>query len=105
MMNGINDELILAARLLLATLFLIFGWRKLRDFSGHRQSNGAAWRSDAATGCCRSDFHGASGRVRGRHWRVHASLRCTDVFLHAGNRAYRASLLDNDRCGSSRQYG
>jgi putative oxidoreductase len=34
MMNDINDELILAARLLLATLFLIFGWRKLRDFSG-----------------------------------------------------------------------
>ena len=33
-MNPINDELILAARLLLATLFLIFGWRKLRDFSG-----------------------------------------------------------------------
>ncbi len=30
----VNDELILAARLLLATLFLIFGWRKLRDFSG-----------------------------------------------------------------------
>ena len=30
----INDELILVARLLLATLFLIFGWRKLRDFSG-----------------------------------------------------------------------
>jgi putative oxidoreductase len=34
MMNNINDELILAARLLLATLFLIFGWRKLKDFSG-----------------------------------------------------------------------
>jgi putative oxidoreductase len=33
-MNGINDELILAARLLLATLFLIFGWRKLTDYSG-----------------------------------------------------------------------
>src|SRR6202167_2966183 len=32
--NGINDEVILAARLLLATLFLIFGCRKLRDFSG-----------------------------------------------------------------------
>jgi uncharacterized membrane protein YphA (DoxX/SURF4 family) len=28
-MDGINDQLILAARLLLATLFLIFGWRKL----------------------------------------------------------------------------
>jgi putative oxidoreductase len=34
MINGINDELILAARLYLATLFLIFGWRKLRDYSG-----------------------------------------------------------------------
>jgi putative oxidoreductase len=32
--NGVNDELILAARLLLATLFLIFGWRKLRDYAG-----------------------------------------------------------------------
>jgi putative oxidoreductase len=32
--NGISDELILAARLLLATLFLIFGWRKVRDYSG-----------------------------------------------------------------------
>lgn len=29
-----NDALILAARLLLATLFLIFGWRKLRDYQG-----------------------------------------------------------------------
>jgi putative oxidoreductase len=34
MINGINDEVILAARLLLATLFLIFGWRKVRDYSG-----------------------------------------------------------------------
>jgi len=33
-MNGVNDELILAARLLLTALFLIFGWRKLRDFPG-----------------------------------------------------------------------
>ncbi len=34
MIDGINDEVILVARLLLATLFLIFGWRKLRDYSG-----------------------------------------------------------------------
>jgi putative oxidoreductase len=33
MINGINDELTLAARLL-ATLFLIFGYRKLKDYSG-----------------------------------------------------------------------
>jgi putative oxidoreductase len=30
----VNNVLILSARLLLATLFLIFGWRKLRDYSG-----------------------------------------------------------------------
>ena len=34
MITGINDGVILAARLLLATLFLIFGWRKLKDYSG-----------------------------------------------------------------------
>jgi putative oxidoreductase len=34
MTNGITNEVILVARLLLATLFLIFGWRKLRDISG-----------------------------------------------------------------------
>jgi putative oxidoreductase len=32
--NHIDDEILLAARLLLTTLFLIFGLRKLRDFSG-----------------------------------------------------------------------
>jgi putative oxidoreductase len=34
MISDINDVVILVARLLLATLFLIFGWRKLRDYSG-----------------------------------------------------------------------
>ena len=34
MTNGIDDQVILLARLLLTPLFLIFGWRKLRDFSG-----------------------------------------------------------------------
>jgi len=34
MISGINDSIILAARLFLAALFLIFGWRKLRDYSG-----------------------------------------------------------------------
>ena len=33
-MNDRDDALILVARLLLATLFLIFGWRKLRDYPG-----------------------------------------------------------------------
>ena len=34
MESDINNEVILAARLLLAALFLIFGWRKLTDYSG-----------------------------------------------------------------------
>jgi putative oxidoreductase len=34
MENDVNGGLILAARLLLAALFLIFGWRKLTDYSG-----------------------------------------------------------------------
>jgi len=34
MINGVNDQVILAARLFLAALFLIFGWRKLWDYSG-----------------------------------------------------------------------
>jgi putative oxidoreductase len=34
MTNAINDEVILAARLFLAALFLIFGARKVRDYSG-----------------------------------------------------------------------
>ncbi len=34
MTNDISDGVILAARLFLAALFLIFGWRKLRDYSG-----------------------------------------------------------------------
>jgi putative oxidoreductase len=34
MENDISDGVILAARLLLAALFLIFGWRKLMDYSG-----------------------------------------------------------------------
>src|ERR1700691_2421320 len=34
MENGISDGVIFAARLFLAALFLIFGWRKLTDYSG-----------------------------------------------------------------------
>ena len=34
MIGNVSDEVILVARLLLATLFLIFGYRKLRDYSG-----------------------------------------------------------------------
>jgi uncharacterized membrane protein YphA (DoxX/SURF4 family) len=38
MINAINDEVVLAARLFLATLFLIFGWRKLRAYCPNNQT-------------------------------------------------------------------
>ena len=34
MTNGINDVVVVVARVFLATLFLIFGWRKVRDWPG-----------------------------------------------------------------------
>jgi putative oxidoreductase len=34
MVSEVNDAVILAARLCLSALFLIFGWRKRRDYSG-----------------------------------------------------------------------
>jgi putative oxidoreductase len=34
MLNGMTDGAVLMARLFLAPLFLMFGWRKLRDYSG-----------------------------------------------------------------------
>lgn len=34
MTNGIDDAVILAARVFLAALFLIFGWRKVQDYPG-----------------------------------------------------------------------
>ena len=105
MMNGINDELILAARLLLATLFLIFGWRKLRDFPGTVNQMVQLGVPTPVLAAAVATLHGTSGGVRGRYRRIHASRRCTDVFLHAGNRAYRTSLLDSEGCGLSRQYG
>ena len=104
MMNGINDELILAARLLLATLFLIFGWRKLRDFPGtvnQMVQLGVPMPLLAAAVTTFMELPVAFAVAIGAFTRP----RCTDVFIHAGNRAYRASLLDNDGYGSSRRYG
>ena len=33
-----------------------FRLQKAEGFSGHRESNGATWGSDATNGCCRSDL-------------------------------------------------
>ena len=105
MINNINDKVILAARLFLATLFLIFGWRKLRDYSGTVSQMVQDGVPTPVLATRRSDLHGASGCVRGRRWRVHTSFSRTLGFIHAGSFAYRASLLDNDRLGSTRQHG
>ena len=101
MMNGINDELILAARLLLATLFLIFGWRKLRDFPGtvnQMAQLGVPTPLTAAAVATFMELPVAFAVAIGAFTRPAAVLM---FFLHAGNRAYRTSLLDNDGYGSS----
>ena len=73
MMNGINDELILAARLLLATLFLIFGWRKVRDYSGTVDQMVQLGLPTAGPGDCRIDLHG-SFRSRSRSLLAHSHV-------------------------------
>ena len=101
MINGINDELILAARLLLATLFLIFGWRKLRDFSGtvsQMVQLGVPTPVLAAGVATFMELPVAFAVAVGAFTRP---FGFTYGFIHAGNCAYWASLLDNDRCGTS----
>jgi hypothetical protein len=93
----INDELILAAPSSSRDTISDFRLEKAKRLFGHGKSNGAASFSDAKTGCCRSGLHGASGCVRGRCWRVRASFGFTYGFIHAGNFAYWASLLDSER--------
>ena len=105
MINGINDEVILAARLRLATLFLIFGCRKVRDYSGTVSQMVQGWPPDAGTRYRRIDLHGTSGCVRGRRRRVHTSLGRTPGSILARNCACWASLLDSERCRLCRQPG
>jgi putative oxidoreductase len=103
--NDINDELILVARLLLATLFLIFGWRKLRDYSGtvsQMVQLGAPMPVLAAAVATFMELPVAFAVAVGAFTRLSAALM---FFLHAGNCAYRTSLLDNERYRSSRQHG
>jgi uncharacterized membrane protein YphA (DoxX/SURF4 family) len=105
MINGINDELILAARLLLATLFLIFGWRKLRDYSGtvsQMVQLGVPMPVLAAAVATFMELPVAFAVAVGAFARPSALLM---FFLHPGNCAYRASLLDDEGCGPSRQHG
>ena len=99
--NGVNDEFILAARLLLATLFLIFGWRKLRDFSGtvsQMVQLGVPTPVLAAGVATFMELPVAFAVAVGAFTRPSALLL---FLIHARNCAYWASLLDNDRCGSS----
>jgi hypothetical protein len=66
MMNGITMSSF--SRPVFFSRISDFRLEKAEVFSGHRESNGATWGSDATNGCCRSDLHGTSGGVRGRHY-------------------------------------
>jgi uncharacterized membrane protein YphA (DoxX/SURF4 family) len=99
-----NNEIILAARLLLAALFLIFGWRKLTDFSGtvsqmvQLKAPTPVLTAGVATFM---ELPVALAVAVG----VHPSFGFTDVFVHAGNGAHWPSLLDSERRRARRQYG
>ena len=88
-----TDGIILVARLLLAALFLIFGWRKLVDYSGTVSRMCRTVLPIPALSAVDSDLHGASGCVRGRCWSVHTSFSRTFGFIHAWNSAHRASAI------------
>jgi hypothetical protein len=102
MTNGTNDELTFAAPLLLATLFL-FGWRKLRDYSGTiDQMVQFGVPVPAVAVATFMELPVAFAVAVG----VHAAFGFTHVFLHAGTVLIRTSLLDNDgACRLSRQHG
>jgi len=91
MINDINDIVILVARLLLATLFLIFGWGNLRDFSGtvSQMVQLGVPTPVLAAGVATFASSGVLGRRRG----VHASFGFTFVFIHARNCAYWAIAI------------
>jgi len=95
----INNELILAARLLLATLFLIFGFRKLKDYSGTvsqiAQLGGPMPRLTATVSIFMElpvAFAIAVGAFA-------APFGFTYGFIHAWDCVHWASLLENNRCG------
>ena len=98
MMNGINDELILAARLLLAPLFLIFGWRKLRDYPGtvsQMAQLGVPMPGLAAAGATFMELPVAFAVAVGAFTRPSAAL----LALYALDCAYWPSILDSERGG------
>jgi DoxX-like protein len=105
MENDINDGVILAARLLLAALFLIFGWRKLTDYSRtvtRMVQDGARFPVLATPVAIFMELPVAFAVAVGAFTRLSALLL---VFYTLGNRAHCASLLDNDRCEQNRQHG
>jgi putative oxidoreductase len=91
--NDINEELIVAVRLLLATLFLIVGWRKLRDYSGtisQMVQLGAPMPVLAAAVATFMELPVAFAVAVGAFTRFSAVLM---FFVHAGNCAYRTSTI------------
>src|SRR5271170_4772737 len=99
----IRDEAVLAARILLVVLFLVFGWASSPITLGRS----ATWRRPARpyhlsplSWRLPSSF---SSPLR-RPWRLDPSARRVAGALYAGDRVYWASLLDHDGHRPLREY-
>ena len=105
MINGIDDALILAARLLLATLFLIFGWRNVRDYSGtvvQMVQLGLPMPVAATIGSIFMELPVAFAIAIGAFTRPAAALM---ALYSLGTALIGHLLLDSERCGLRRQLG
>src|SRR5271155_2325858 len=100
----IRDEVLLAARILLVVLFLIFGWGKLTDYFWDGRLHGPDRRARTACRRSRGDRRRAFRFHCGRPWRLDASAGPVAGTLYAGNRVFWASLLDHDGRRPIREY-
>ena len=98
MENDMSDGLILAARLCLAALFLIFGWRKLMDYPGtvsRMVQDGAPFPVLSAAVAIFMELPVAFAVAVDAFTRPSAAL----LALYALDCAYWPSILDSERGG------
>ena len=90
----VKDEVLLIARILLALLFLTFGWSKLADYSGtvaYMTQTGLPLPAVAAVVAIVIEFFGAIALMA---WHLDTPSGGVARILHAGKRLHWSPLLD-----------